>query len=235
MPAPCDNRPRIGAPDLDPAVVRTLADRLGCAISSDEGAAIVLLHPASDTGISRAVAAGAQLLMDVPVLEEVQALLGGAGPEPESLRLSLASGSAFRINVAMSLCSGLVERGWLHPGRQVDVELCLHEAVVNAVTHGNLELQRCADGDSGFADRLDSVYYQLTLMPFAARRVVIDVARRADGGLTTDIQDQGKGFDPTALTGGTTYSGRGMTIMRELAERVSHRDGGRRLCLEFRP
>lgn len=85
------------------------------------------------------------------------------------------------------------------------------EAVTNAIEHGN---------------NLDE------------KKDVNIEARRSESAFQLSIQDQGKGFNPDRLPDPTTPEfreqpdGRGVFLMRKLADEVFFRDGGR--CVEMR-
>ena len=83
------------------------------------------------------------------------------------------------------------------------------QAVENAIVHGN------------GADASKSV--ELTL-------------GTCRGGLFVEVADQGAGFDHEAyghLPSGDTTVGEGIFVMRQLADRLTYSDGGRRVRLEF--
>jgi len=91
-------------------------------------------------------------------------------------------------------------------GTEVDIEVALREALLNAVIHGNGE-------DPG-------------------KRVYLRVRCRADGEVSMAIQDEGPGFesnsvpDPTAPEHRMSTHGRGIYLMRALMDEVSFEEGG---------
>ncbi|HSD27018.1 MAG TPA: ATP-binding protein [Vicinamibacteria bacterium] len=97
-----------------------------------------------------------------------------------------------------------------------DIQAAVHEAVVNAIVHGN------GKGDT--------------------RRVKLELAVHREG-LEVRIRDEGRGFDPTRvpdpLAAGnlSRSSGRGIFLMRELTDDVSFRrlaGGGTEVTLRKR-
>lgn len=91
-------------------------------------------------------------------------------------------------------------------GSEFDIELALHEALTNAVLHGNQE-DPC-------------------------KRVYVVCRCGADGEVSLTIRDQGKGFDrdavpnPTAPENRLSTHGRGIYLMQSLMDEVSFEVGG---------
>jgi serine/threonine-protein kinase RsbW len=91
-------------------------------------------------------------------------------------------------------------------GTDVDMEVALREALLNAVVHGNRE--------------------------DPSKRIYLRVRCRADGEVSMAIRDEGAGFeidsvpDPTAPEQLMSTHGRGIYLMRALMDEVSFHDGG---------
>ncbi|WP_154667480.1 ATP-binding protein [Niveispirillum irakense] len=157
---------------------------------------------------------------------------------PRSLHLCLTTAGTFGLDLAPLLCAAMELRGWLPPMRRGDIEICLHEALNNALIHGNLGLKEGPGGEEGAFDRFYAeIRRRLDDPDRARRRVIIDAAADA-GGLCITIQDQGEGHKAhqgRSLAPPDAKSGRGIQIMRELADDVVFSDGGRRVMLIFRP
>ncbi|PWC32653.1 ATP-binding protein [Azospirillum sp. TSO35-2] len=150
--------------------------------------------------------------------------------------LSLTTGSAYGLQCAVLVCDELVRRGVLDPQRRSNTELCLHEAIANAIVHGNLGLSSATKSQPGgyrlfsqmMRDRLDD--------PAVVRRRLDIFCRWSDRAIAIAVVDQGGGFDTDlapAVTGGKARSGRGFVFMRALAARVTVTDGGRCTVLHF--
>lgn len=154
------------------------------------------------------------------------------------LHLSLSTATSFSLDPAPVICAALAKRGWLGPNRRADAEMCLHEAISNAVIHGNLGIRNGPSGAPGAFDAFfREVHGRLADRAHAVRRVLVE-ARTAADGLRISITDEGDGHP--ALTIGVpgdaeAKSGRGIGIMRELADEVTFASGGRRTILYFRP
>jgi len=156
-------------------------------------------------------------------------------PEPGFL-LSLTTATAFAVQSPVAVCDALERRGALPERRRSAVELCLHEAVANALVHGNIGVPAdTRDQPDGF--RLFGEQVTAALRDPAVRRRRVDIwARWGAGALDLAVVDEGGGFDPDRLArpaDGFARSGRGFVFMRALAGAVAVRDGGRCTRLHF--
>lgn len=100
-------------------------------------------------------------------------------------------------------------------GTEVDIEVALREALLNAVIHGNKE-----DPE---------------------KHVSLRIRCGADGEVSIMIQDEGSGFDsgsvpdPTAPEHRMSTHGRGIYMMRALMDEVSFEGGGTVVHMRKRP
>jgi serine/threonine-protein kinase RsbW len=100
-------------------------------------------------------------------------------------------------------------------GTEVDIEVALREALLNAVVHGN---------------RKDP-----------SKHIYLRVRCRADGEFAMVIRDEGAGFefgsvpDPTAPEQLMSTHGRGIYLMRALMDEVSFEEGGTVVHMRKRP
>ena len=152
--------------------------------------------------------------------------------------LSVATATAFSIQVAPLVVAVLARRGVLAVDKRSVVELCLQEAVANAIIHGNLGISSTAkDHPEGYRVFSQLVNGRLGDPELRERRIEVFVRWT---GLVLDISvsDQGSGFDiaklPAEADSGSR-SGRGFVFMRALASRVVVTDGGRCTSLRFEP
>ena len=113
---------------------------------------------------------------------------------------------------------------------QFQIAMALHEALVNAMHHGNLEVgSDLKDADDGAYERL--VSQRRMTLPFSQRRVQIQ-ARYSNDEIEFSIADQGPGFkrccvaDPTCVENLERLSGRGLLLIRSFMDEVRHNDLG---------
>lgn len=177
----------------------------------------------------------------------LQALQGPAGlyveagcPPPRRrlpLHLVMRSRTAHAYPLAAAFVAALRARAGLLDRLAETIELALHEAVVNAVLHGNLGLG--SEGRStpeGFASFCEQVAAALD-DPCRGGRLVDVAACWSDRCVLLAVADQGAGFDPGRLdaTGAAEAAhGRGLPIMRMLADGLRWNQRRRRLLLGFR-
>jgi anti-sigma regulatory factor (Ser/Thr protein kinase) len=118
--------------------------------------------------------------------------------------------------------------------------IALHEAITNAVVHGNLEVSSALkeQADSAFAEALAQ---RAADQSYSSRDV--DIAIDYDGDVCHwMITDQGKGFDVESVIARCTSddpaillaSGRGILLMKSFLDDVRYDLGGRRVILSLR-
>src|SRR5436190_3626093 len=114
------------------------------------------------------------------------------------------------------------------PGGLVLLGVALHEALTNAILHGNLELS------SALRESDEKGYYRLSVerrgqQPYSDRRVYV-TARFSRQDLRFTVRDDGNGFDPASLPDPTDpgnlgkVSGRGLLLIQTFMDRVEHND-----------
>jgi serine/threonine-protein kinase RsbW len=118
-----------------------------------------------------------------------------------SLSSDVAMVSPF-VDHLMRLINGLR----VTDGTEVDIEVALREALLNAIIHGNRE--------------------------DPSKHVYLTILCDANGEVSTVIRDEGDGFesssipDPTAPEHRMSTHGRGIYLMRALMDEVSFEEGG---------
>ncbi|MBS0209591.1 MAG: response regulator [Planctomycetes bacterium] len=115
------------------------------------------------------------------------------------------------------------------------VGIAVHEALVNAVQHGNLEMK-------SELRESDECKYQALIeqrrreQPFSGRRVHVDVSVTHDEARII-IRDEGPGFDPSTLPDPTDpcnlerVYGRGLLLVRTFMEEVRHNSTGNQITM----
>lgn len=157
------------------------------------------------------------------------------GSPPVTLRVDISTLCAYQLRLSKFFLGLLTQRSHpFSPPLMQQFDLPLHEAITNAVIHGNLELQ------SSFSDLESMQRYSLNLAErlqqpqYANRRVTLTAqveARR----ILVSVTDQGPGHHH-AFPAGTVPSqphGRGLLIISEQAELVGFEDEGRTSKLAF--
>lgn len=115
------------------------------------------------------------------------------------------------------------------------IGIALHEALTNAIYHGNLEL------DSQLRQEDETVFYDLAETrrvqePYAQRRVLVQ-ATASRNQIRYQIRDQGPGFDvkrvadPTDVENLMRVGGRGLLLIRSFMDEVDHNDAGNEITM----
>ena len=120
----------------------------------------------------------------------------------------------------------------------IQMTVALREALLNAMDHGNLEL------DSALREQDDHSYHNLqrerrTQKPYADRRVYVTSRETRDAAVFV-IRDEGPGFDVSKLPDPTDpanlekRSGRGLLLIRAFMSDVRHNERGNEVTLTYR-
>jgi CheY-like chemotaxis protein/anti-sigma regulatory factor (Ser/Thr protein kinase) len=142
-----------------------------------------------------------------------------------------------------SLVPPLVDRARLDVARmrlcddtaRTRLGIALHEALVNAIDHGNLELS------SELRERDDATYHRMAeerrrQKPYSDRRVFVAV-RANMSEVAYTIRDEGPGFDPSKLPDPTDPAnlervcGRGLLLIRTFMDEVRHNATGNEITM----
>lgn len=150
---------------------------------------------------------------------------------------------AFVLENDLGLIGPLIEHlqnkmpKWSEPDR-LQIGMALDEALVNAMHHGNLEvdseLRECTDDDEDLY--YEKVRERQSQAPFSERRVQVKASFSNDS-IDVQITDEGPGFDPDQIDDPrsaenlTKVSGRGLFLIRTFMDTVIHNDVGNEITM----
>ncbi len=176
----------------------------------------------------------------------IQSILAVAIPRRARSELMLSmTGCRFEFELAnrYSLIPGLVrfleeravQMGLCDEMEAVRLSVALQEALVNALYHGNLEL------DSKLREQDLEAYHDAAeeraeLDPYKDRRIRVEATVSRDRAVFV-IADEGPGFDPATLPDPTAppnlekVSGRGVMLMRTMMDEVRFNEEGNQVTL----
>jgi CheY-like chemotaxis protein len=122
------------------------------------------------------------------------------------------------------------------PSDRVRIGVGVHEAVVNAMVHGNLEVGSDAKGGNWQAYHA-LIRERARREPYRDRRVWVRVRADRSPRLEVAVRDEGLGFDPGALPDPTDpenwerASGRGLLLIRTFFDDVAHNAAGNEITM----
>lgn len=141
--------------------------------------------------------------------------------------------------IAKSLTQDLPGLGLGTPAERESVALAVHEAVLNAIIHGNLGVPSSLKNEP--ASRFEDLLAERQLDPHYGKRTV-RIEYRADRTYAEYvIEDEGEGFefrrlpDPHDTSALLEVSGRGILIIRLTMSEVSWNERGNRIRMVWRP
>jgi CheY-like chemotaxis protein/anti-sigma regulatory factor (Ser/Thr protein kinase) len=180
------------------------------------------------------------------LVETVNRVLDASRPREGQARLlsHLAQNvSTFRLGNDCTLFPPLINFMQEHATRfglfdqieRVRLGIALEEALVNALYHGNMEVQ------SGLMEESHEAYYALVeersqQSPYKDRRIEVTLTISA-AEAKIRIRDEGPGFDPASLPDPTDpvnlekVSGRGLLLMRTFVDELFFNDRGNEVTL----
>jgi CheY-like chemotaxis protein len=119
---------------------------------------------------------------------------------------------------------------------RVRIGVAIHEALVNAMVHGNLQIS--SELKAGDWDIYHNTITERNQQePYKDRRVTLRVRVRKGPYLQVQINDQGPGFDPSKLPDPTDpanmerASGRGLLLIRTFFDNVVHNSTGNEIVM----
>ncbi|MDO8606837.1 MAG: ATP-binding protein [Phaeospirillum sp.] len=155
------------------------------------------------------------------------------------LCLSLLTGQAYALNTMELLSEGIRHSMNLPAGKVADqIDICMGEAIGNAVIHGNLGIPNHLRATSkGFEHFRHVLHERLADPVLSRRRVEVNVMARGADFLTITVSDQGHGFDLAGKLSrdvqSDAKSGRGLGLIRKICASVLGEDEGRTLVMTF--
>ena len=140
----------------------------------------------------------------------------------ECIEICIYSQTQFITTAGAFLQSRVKPFCQLHKINVRNIGLCLHEALVNAIIHGNLEISSTIKNEN--PEKFEILIKEREVDPaYAERKVVIRCEITSDH-LTFEIQDEGKGFDPGTLRFSDPLhiipTGRGIFIITSFMDKV---------------
>lgn len=144
----------------------------------------------------------------------------------------LSTRRAYAPRTSLAIAAGLEARLALAAGLVERVRTALHEALLNAVTHGNLGLASAMKTDAAGLETFERLAEAGLAAPARARAPVGLALAAAPGALVLSVHDDGEGFSVRGDAKAALH-GRGLAIIACMADRLDIRAGGRLIRMEF--
>lgn len=180
----------------------------------------------------------------VPVLDELLSVASAQAQQRNVLKRLTGVERRFELDNDPALVAGVVsqvelvlrELDLFDEGDRMQVGVAVHEAVVNAIVHGNLEVSSDLKRDD-WAGYHQAIASRAKTPPYRDRRVRVTVRADRDADLCVRLADQGPGFDPSALPDPTDPAnlmkgcGRGLLLIRTFFDDVRHNPTGNEITM----
>ncbi|MEI6985114.1 MAG: ATP-binding protein [Rhodospirillaceae bacterium] len=149
-----------------------------------------------------------------------------------SLYFSLTTATANRLNLSNEVLQALAHHRPLNDTARDNIEVALHEALSNALIHGNLQLDSLAALTIEALEAFSSTLMRRITDPNYANRRVDVACAFEDGAMVIDVVDQGSGFiyKPRSES---AVCGRGIEFIKSSCQSYVLLDSGRRLKMRF--
>lgn len=145
--------------------------------------------------------------------------------------------TANACQLACAITHALSQNRVLASQARGDIELALHEALANAMVHGNLQVGGMKGLSLASIDRFaHDLHNRFSDPAFALRRLEVRV-RQEEPGLVVDVVDQGLGFSQPTQKKPTVpaASGRGLELISAVVQSYELLEGGRCIRMRFAP
>lgn len=137
-----------------------------------------------------------------------------------NVAISITTGSCYASDLAHSLTDMIGNRFNISDDKKVQIVTCLHEAIMNAILHGNLNIESDFRTLKGLYIYQTEIEHRLKINSYKLRRVHIKIWNK-NNSIEIAISDEGNGFDiPTKTTDDTLPNGRGLRIISSLADKM---------------
>ncbi len=149
--------------------------------------------------------------------------------------LAITTGSCYQISLARIFTNNMVNRFALNHSKKPDIVTCLHEAIMNAMLHGNLEMHGEFHTKSGFYSYHSEIEKRLSEKNKAHKYIYLGAWQYSDS-VQISVSDDGEGFDIpdiSRLADSEFPRGRGLMFIHSLADEVWLEKDKKTLSMRF--
>ena len=190
----------------------------------------LLCPPVGERELAEALSLPFDALIELPNSNGVLVTGSFRTPPGSRLQISLSNETARTLPLAPLLIRTVLRRAGEPGADPCDMETALHEALTNAVIHGNLGLSSIhSGGHDGLDSYIQAVESRAAQENLKQRRVHIGIDWD-EHQIGFSVTDEGDGFTPQARrtpASATAFSGRGFFLIRNLVSRLEISDDGK--------
>ncbi len=150
------------------------------------------------------------------------------------LTLAVRTETAVKVPISHVFATAILERLKVSQDQAIDLETVLHEAIFNAILHGNLEIESHGEDAPNYFQLLE----EKVSNPSFGNRKIYASAKWDHEELLITVCDEGKGFSlnqdfyKDIMSEG--YSGRGLYLIQALSDSFTLGKDGRSIEMRFR-
>lgn len=223
---------------IPPDHVRRIAATLGLPegeVPAEDGRVVALLADAEAAADPAHWARPFAAWIEAGALDDAAVVVQVARASQADLYACLTTATANQLHLAGRIVHAIDSHRPLTESQRDDIELVLHEAISNAVVHGNLQVEGMKGLSVDALDRFSAALAARMADPaFAARRVEVSCWLTPEGELLVEVADEGSGFVPQSRGDAVAdASGRGLDLITAIARQVELLDNGRRIRIRF--
>lgn len=154
---------------------------------------------------------------------------------PGGLFVAMTARNAMGTDLAHSFVEALQPLLALNDDRRDSLSTALQEALANAVMHGSLEMSGLSRESAEAFLQFSAAMEERLANPAYGGRPIFMAARWSADEVEIMVADRGKGYLPEDLAARPwrDASGRGLTLIAELADGVTFAERGRRIFMRF--
>jgi anti-sigma regulatory factor (Ser/Thr protein kinase) len=153
--------------------------------------------------------------------------------DPPDLLLSISTYSTYTSNLSHLLTESINKRFKLNGNKYNEIKTCLHEAIINAVLHGNLCIESNFQTIKGLYSYQTEISKRLNMDIYKSRRVNIMAWNKNDH-LQISVSDEGNGFSISNFKEDfTSPNGRGLMLIIKLSDSMWMGSDKRTLYMAF--
>ena len=191
----------------------------------------------SEAELANVFAENAHTFIDYNLIEMMEETECFKLPElDQATQLYVSTKIAYKLSAGRALAQRIVNEYGVPQPVGYELETALHEAIANAIVHGNLGIRGSYDNLTDFDDFYTKVKSALEDKCRFLKKLMITYMK-TNNLVSVMITDQGNGFDFTPIDDHyhtEKLSGNGRFLMKHYSENIQYHDGGSSVELQFK-